>query len=130
MYWLPSTPALPIANSSSVVLLVYAIYHQCNYHSFLVAMQTEFFLTSLSNHVPSRNQVISFPLTTPFYSSGLCRGKGPLNNFSFGLVFIICLIKFLFCIFCVLLLSRLYSINNLCNYNCILFRDIYYFLAQ
>ena len=51
-------------------------------------MQTKFFLTSLSNHVPSRNQVITFPLTTPFYSFGLCRGKGPLNNFSFGLVFI------------------------------------------
>ena len=30
------------------------------------------------------------------YSFGLCRGKGPLNNFSFGLVFIIYLIKFLF----------------------------------
>ena len=27
--------------------------------------------------MPSRNQVISFPLTTPFYSFGLCRGKGP-----------------------------------------------------
>ena len=63
------------------------------YHSLLVAMQTEIFLISLSNHVPSRNQVISFPLTTPFYSFGQCRGKGPLNNFSFGLVFIIYLIS-------------------------------------
>ena len=37
--------------------------------------------------------LISFPLTTPFYSFGLCRGKGPLNNFSFGLVFFIYLIR-------------------------------------
>ena len=39
---------------------------------FLVAMQTKFFLTPLSNHVPSRNQVISFPLTTPFYIALAC----------------------------------------------------------
>ena len=70
---------------------------------------TEFFLTSLSNHVPSRNQVISFPLTTPFYSFCLCRGKGPLKNFSIGLVY---LIKFLFCIFilyplCIIIIVRL-----------------------
>ena len=81
------------------------------------------------NHVPSRNQVISFPLTTPFYSFGLCRGKGPLNNFSFGLVFIIYLIKFLFCIFilyplCITIKKEKKRVNGIMVIFVTLLRDV------
>ena len=84
---------------------------------FWLRCKLSFSLLSLSNHVPSRNQVISFPLTTPFYSFGLCRGKGPLNNFSIGLVFIIYLITFLFCIFilyplCIIIIAILFCYSE------------------
>ena len=68
------------------------------YYHFLAVMQTEFFFTCtpLSNHVPTRNQVFSFPLRIPIYTIHLCRGKGPLKVVQ---VFLCCFICTLYLFF-------------------------------
>ena len=67
---------------------------------FLVAVQVEFFSTPLSNHVPSRNQVVSLPLTTPFYSLGLCRATHwTFFTFASSLYFIYLILFFGFVLF-------------------------------